>query len=113
GFILFIILVSIFVSRHEKNSEDYFLVGRSLSWWLIGMSLIASNISTEHFVGMAGQGFREDIGMAVASFEWIGALALVIVALYLLPGLITYGIFTMAHDLGYWYDGATSTMTQV
>lgn len=113
GFILLIIVVSLYVSRHEKNSEDYFLAGRSLSWWLIGISLIASNISTEHFVGMAGQGFREDIGMAVASFEWIGALALVIVALFLLPRLLKSGIFTIPQYLEYRYDRKTRTLLSI
>lgn len=113
GFILFIIVISIYVSRHEKNSEDYFLAGRSLSWWLIGISLIASNISTEHFVGMAGQGFRKDIGMAVASFEWIGALALVIVALFLLPRLLKSGIFTIPQYLEYRYDRKTRTLLSI
>lgn len=113
GFIVFIIVVSIYVSRNEKNTEDYFLAGRSLSWWLIGMSLIASNISTEHFVGMAGQGFREDIGMAVASFEWIGALALVIVALFLLPRLLKSGIYTIPEYLEYRYDRKTRTLLSV
>ena len=113
GFIVFIIVFSLYISRHEKDSEDYFLAGRSLSWWLIGMSLIASNISTEHFVGMAGQGFREDIGMAIASFEWIGALALVIVALFLLPRLLKSGIFTIPQYLEYRYDRRTRTLLSV
>lgn len=113
AFIVFIIVFSLYISRHEKNSEDYFLAGRSLSWWLIGMSLIASNISTEHFVGMAGQGFREDIGMAIASFEWIGALALVIVGLFLLPRLLKSGIFTIPQYLEYRYDRKTRTLLSV
>ena len=60
AFVLFltaVIVISLFASRKEKDSEDYFLAGRQLTWWLIGFSLIASNISTEHFVGMAGAGF--------------------------------------------------------
>ncbi|TNF25202.1 MAG: solute:sodium symporter family transporter, partial [Bacteroidetes bacterium] len=56
GFILLVIGVSLWAGRKEETSEDYFLAGRGLTWWMIGLSLIASNISTEHFVGMAGQG---------------------------------------------------------
>ena len=66
AFIAVVIGVSLYASRKEENSEDYFLAGRNLSWWLIGFSLIASNISTEHFVGMAGAGFGQ-AGMAIAS----------------------------------------------
>ena len=113
GFILFVIGVSLYVSRNEKDGEDYFLAGRSLSWWVIGISLVASNISTEHFVGMAGQGFRKDIGMAVASFEWIGALALVIVALYLLPRFLKSGIYTIPQYLEYRYDRKTRTLLSI
>lgn len=113
GFILLVVAVSIYVSRDEKDSEDYFLAGRSLSWWVIGISLVASNISTEHFVGMAGQGFRQDIGMAVASFEWIGALALVIVALYLLPRFLQSGIYTIPQYLEYRYDRKTRTLLSI
>jgi Na+/proline symporter len=72
----------VFASREERSEEDYFLAGRRLTWWLIGTSLIASNISTEHFVGMAGSGFGSS-GLAVATYEWIAAIALVIVAFLL------------------------------
>ena len=68
GFLLLVIGVSLWASRKEETSEDYFLAGRGLSWWVIGLSLIASNISTEHFIGMAGQGFSE-VGLAIASYE--------------------------------------------
>lgn len=113
GFILFVIGFTIYISRNNRDSEDYFLAGRTLSWWVIGISLVASNISSEHFVGMAGQGFREDIGMAVASFEWIGALALVIVALVLLPRFLHSGIFTIPEYLEYRYDRKTRMLLSV
>jgi solute:Na+ symporter, SSS family len=61
-FTLAMIAIALYASRKEDNTEDYFLAGRNLSWWLIGMSLIASNISTEHFVGMAGRGLRARAG---------------------------------------------------
>lgn len=103
GFIAFVIGVSLYVSRKEETSEDYFLAGRGLTWWVIGFSLIASNISTEHFVGMAGQGFRE-VGMAIASWEWIAAFSLIIVALFLLPRFLTTGIYTIPQFLEYRYN---------
>lgn len=102
AFILFIGLVvgvSIYASRKQDTSEDYFLAGRGLSFWLIGFSLIASNISTEHFVGMAGQGY--DMGLAVASYEWIAAITLVFVALFLLPRFLKSGIYTIPEYLEY------------
>ncbi|MCB0566399.1 MAG: solute:sodium symporter family transporter [Phaeodactylibacter sp.] len=109
GFIVFVVAFSLYISRKEDTSEDYFLAGRSLSWWVIGLSLIASNISTEHFIGQAGQGFKGDIGLAVASFEWIGALALVIVGLFLLPRFLRAGIYTMPEYLEYRYNRAART----
>ena len=102
AFIAFVIGVSLYASRKEDNTEDYFLAGRRLTWWLIGMSLIASNISTEHFVGMSGQGFS--LGLAVASFEWMAALALIIVGLVLLPKFLRAGIYTLPEFLEYRYN---------
>jgi len=101
GFLVLVIGVSLYASRKEETSEDYFLAGRSLPWWLIGVSLVASNISSEHFVGMAGDGFR--IGLAIACFEWVAAIALVIVALYLLPLFLRCGIYTLPEFLEYRY----------
>ncbi len=74
------IAIALYASRKEDDAEDYFLAGRSLSWGLIGMSLIASTISTEHFVGMAGRGY--ELGLAIASYEWMAAVTLVIVAFF-------------------------------
>jgi solute:Na+ symporter, SSS family len=104
GFISLVLGVSLWAGRKEETSEDYFLAGRGLTWWMIGLSLIASNISTEHFVGMAGQGFMSDIGMAIASYEWIAALALIIVALFLLPRFLRSGIYTIPEFLEYRYN---------
>lgn len=103
-FMILVVGVSLYASRKEETSEDYFLAGRGLSWWMIGISLIASNISTEHFVGMAGQGFMANIGMAIASYEWIAALALIIVALFLLPRFLKSGIYTIPEFLEYRYN---------
>ena len=66
AFILLVVGVSLYASRREEGSEDYFLAGRNLTWWLIGISLIASDISTEHFIGMAGAGYG-DAGLASAA----------------------------------------------
>ncbi len=109
GFIALVIGISLYASRKEDNSEDYFLAGRKLTWWLIGFSLIASNISTEHFVGMAGQAFGR-VGLAIASYEWMAAITLVIVAWWLLPTFLRVGIYTMPEFLEYRYDQATRTI---
>jgi len=95
--------VSMYKSRREETSEDFFLAGRGLFWPMIGLSLIAANISTEHFVGMAGQG-AGIAGMAVASYEWIAAITLVVVALFFLPKFLRSGIYTIPEYLEYRYN---------
>ncbi len=107
-FVAFIVGVSLYASRHEETSEDYFLAGRNLSWWLIGLSLIASNISTEHFVGMAGRGF--ELGLAIASYEWMAAVTLVLVSWVFLPRFLRSGIFTVPEYLEYRYGAAPQTL---
>ena len=97
--------VSMYKSRREKTSEDFFLASRGLHWPLIGLSLIAANISTEHFVGMAGQG-AGIAGLAVASYEWIAAITLVFVAIFFLPRFLRSGIFTIPEYLEYRYNPA-------
>jgi SSS family solute:Na+ symporter len=103
GFIAVVIGVSLYASRKEETTEDYFLAGRRLTWWLIGFSLIASNISTEHFVGMAGAGFG-NMGLAVAHYEWIAAVSLVLIGLFLLPRFLKAGIYTIPQFLEHRYD---------
>jgi SSS family solute:Na+ symporter len=98
AFLAAVIGISLYASRKEDTSEDYFLAGRSLTWWLIGFSLIASNISTEHFIGMAGSGFGV-AGLSIASYEWIAAITLVVVAFWLLPLFLKLGIYTMPEFL--------------
>ncbi|MHC5073761.1 MAG: sodium:solute symporter family transporter [Planctomycetota bacterium] len=95
--------VSMFKSRREKTGEDFFLASRGLFWPMIGLSLIAANISTEHFVGMAGQG-AGIAGMAIASYEWMAAIVLVFVALFFLPKFLKTGIFTIPEYLEYRYN---------
>ncbi|MEC6798239.1 sodium/sugar symporter [Photobacterium sp. S4TG1] len=96
-YVLIIIGVGLFVSRnkkgHTKTTEDYFLAGKSLPWWAVGSSLIAANISAEQFIGMSGSGYS--IGLAIASYEWMAALTLIIVGKYFLPVFINKGIYTI------------------
>ncbi|MGB5668602.1 MAG: sodium/sugar symporter [Maribacter sp.] len=94
----FLILgVGLWVSRdkkgHQKNAEDYFLASKSLPWWAIGASLIAANISAEQFIGMSGSGFAS--GLAIASYEWMAAITLIIVGKYFLPIFIEKGLYTI------------------
>lgn len=89
--------VGLFVSREKKgeirSAEDYFLAGKSLPWWAIGASLIAANISAEQFIGMSGSGFA--LGLAIASYEWMAAITLLIVGKYFLPIFISKGLYTI------------------
>ncbi|HUU09720.1 MAG TPA: hypothetical protein VM431_04195 [Phycisphaerae bacterium] len=94
AFMVAVIVVSLYAGRRERSSEDYFLAGRTLTWGLIGFSLIASNISTEHFVGMAGSAFGR-VGLAIASYEWMSAITLTFVAWWLLPKFLRAGIYTI------------------
>ncbi len=97
GYIIGIVALGFWVSRtrkgQEKNSQDYFLASKALPWWAIGSSLIAANISAEQFIGMAGSGFA--IGLAIASYEWMAAATLLIVAKYFLPIFIEKKLYTI------------------
>ena len=97
GYCALILGIGLWVSRdkkgHQKNAEDYFLAGKSLPWWAIGASLIAANISAEQFIGMSGSGFA--IGLAIASYEWMAAITLLLVGKYFLPIFINKGIYTI------------------
>ena len=104
AFFVCVITVGLSKSRKEKTSEDYFLAGRGLKWWLIGFSLIAANISAEQFVGMSGQAAKGSIGLAVASYEWIAAITLVVVAFFFLPKFLKSGIFTIPEYLEYRFN---------
>ncbi len=103
AFFAVVIGVSMYKSRKEESGEDYFLASRGLTWPFIGLSLIAANISSEHFVGMAGQG-AGITGMAVASYEWMAAITLVFVAIFFLPKFLRSGIFTIPEYLEYRYN---------
>ena len=97
AYCLIILFIGIFISRDkkgvEKNANDYFLASNSLTWWAIGASLIAANISAEHFIAMSGSGFA--IGLGIAAYEWIAAIALILVAKYFLPVFLEKKIYTM------------------
>lgn len=97
AYVLMIVGIGLWVSRdkkgHQKNAEDYFLAGKSLPWWAIGASLIAANISAEQIIGMSGSGFA--VGLAIASYEWMAAITLLIVGKFLLPIFIEKKLYTI------------------
>lgn len=100
-----VIALGIWKSRDEKTdgesgASDYFLAGRGLTWWLVGFSLIAANISTEQFVGMSGSSANW-LGMAIASYEWMAAVTLVFVAFWFLPKFLKAGLYTIPEFLEY------------
>ncbi|OHB60043.1 MAG: hypothetical protein A2Y12_05710 [Planctomycetes bacterium GWF2_42_9] len=103
AFVISVISLGMLKSRHEKSGEDYFLAGRGLKWWLIGFSLVAANISTEQFVGMSGNA-ASHVGLAIASYEWMAAITLVVVAFCFLPYFLKAGIYTMPEFLEYRYN---------
>ncbi|MGE4285043.1 MAG: sodium/solute symporter [Phycisphaerae bacterium] len=103
GFIAAVIAIGTLKSRGESSGEDFFLAGRGLKWWLIGFSLIAANISTEQFVGMSGNA-ASHIGLAIASYEWMAAITLVVVAFGFLPFFLKAGIYTMPEFLEQRYN---------
>ncbi len=94
---ILILSVGLWVSRtkkgQKKSAEDYFLAGKSLPFWAIGASLIAANISAEQFIGMSGSGFA--VGLAIATYEWMAALTLIVVAKFFLPVFINQGLYTI------------------
>ena len=105
-YVLALIALAYFVSRekagHEKDASDYFLAGNSLPWWAIGASLIAANISAEQIIGMSGSGYA--MGLAIASYEWMAAITLILVGKYFLPIFLKHKIFTMPQFLEQRYD---------
>lgn len=112
AFIAAVISIGLIKSKGESGSEDYFLAGRGLKWWLIGFSLIAANISTEQFVGMSGSA-AGSLGLAIASYEWLAAITLVVVAFVFLPRFLKAGIYTIPEFLEYRYNSATRTIMAV
>ncbi|MCS3610095.1 sodium/sugar symporter [Salinibacter ruber] len=108
GVYLFVIVgLGLWVSQEEegeeKDSADYFLASKALPFWAIGSSLIAANISAEQFIGMSGSGFR--VGLAIASYEWMAAVTLLVIAWFFLPIYLEKEIYTMPQFLEERYDG--------
>jgi len=100
-YIIILVSMGIFLSRNkkgeEKSSADYFLAGNTLTWWAVGASLIAANISAEQFIGMSGSAFKS--GIAMAAYELMAAATLIVVAKFLLPVMIEKKIFTIPQFL--------------
>jgi SSS family solute:Na+ symporter len=97
--------------KEEASSKDYFLAEGSLTWWAIGASLIASNISAEQFIGMSGSGFK--LGLAIATYEWMAALTLVLVAIFFMPVYLKNKISTMPQYLNQRYNGNVAMIMAV
>lgn len=97
--------------KANADSKDYFLAEGALTWWAIGASLIASNISAEQFIGMSGAGFK--LGLAVASYEWMAAATLIIVAVFFMPVYLKNKIYTMPQFLSTRYNGTVAMIMAV
>ncbi|MEN9335516.1 MAG: Sodium/glucose cotransporter [Bacteroidota bacterium] len=116
-FLYFVIIVGygLFIYKKKKKTEadskDYFLAEGSLTWWAIGASLIASNISAEQFIGMSGSGFK--MGLAIATYEWMSALTLIIVAVFFIPVYLKNKIYTMPQYLNQRYNGQVAMIMSV
>lgn len=117
-FLFYFLLVSIYgywiYNRKKKvqaDSKDFFLAEGSLTWWAIGASLIASNISAEQFIGMSGNGFK--MGLAIAAYEWMAAATLIVVAVFFLPIYLKNKIYTMPQFLQQRYNGTVSMIMAI
>ena len=114
-YLIVIVGLGIWISHRKKNkdktTEDYFLAGKSLPWWTIGTSLIAANISAEQFIGMSGSGFAG--GFAVASYEFMAALTLIIVAKFFMPVFVKQGIYTIPQFVEQRYSRQLKTILAV
>lgn len=113
AYILGVIVFGIWIANREKaaTANDYFLASRSLPWWAVGGSLIASNISAEQIIGMNGSGF--EIGLAIATYELMAAITLIMVAKFLLPVFLKKEIYTMPQFLEERYDSTVRTIMSV
>jgi solute:Na+ symporter, SSS family len=117
-FVLYFLVVAIYgiyIYRKKKSahtsSKDFFLAEGSLTWWAIGASLIASNISAEHFIGMSGSGFA--IGLAISTYEWMSAGTLILVAVFIIPVYLKNKIYTMPQFLSVRYSDSVSTVMAI
>ncbi len=117
-FFLYFIVVTVYgwyIYQKKKSAntsaKDFFLAEGSLTWWAIGASLIASNISAEHFIGMSGSGFA--LGLAISTYEWMAAATLIIVAVFIIPVYLKNKIYTMPQFLAKRYNDKVSTIMAV
>ncbi len=112
-YVIFIVALGFYFAKRTKSEEDYFLAGRSLTWWLIGFSLLASNMSSSSLIGMASEAYGR--GIAVYNYEWMAVPILIIFIVFFLPFYLKTRIFTMPEFLGrrfddrsrYWFSGIT------
>ena len=115
-FFIYFIIVStygwyVYKKKKHEDSKDYFLAKDSLTWWAIGASLIASNISAEQFIGMSGSGFT--MGLAIAAYEWLAAITLLIVAVFFIPIYLKNKIYTMPQFLKTRYNDTVAMIMAV
>ncbi len=115
GYFLIVAIYGYWVYQRKRSitadSKDYFLAEGSLTWWAIGASLIASNISAEQFIGMSGSGFQ--MGLAIAAYEWMAAITLIIVGIFFIPVYLKNKIYTMPQFLSQRYNGTVSIVMAV
>src|ERR1051325_9722032 len=114
-YFVFISLYGYYVYNRKRSSQqgakDFFIAEGSLTWWAIGASLIASNISAEHFIGMSGSGFA--LGLAISSYEWMAAATLIIIAIFFIPIYLKNRIFTMPQFLSKRYNDTVATLMAI
>jgi SSS family solute:Na+ symporter len=117
-FLIYFIIVSFYgywiyqrKKKAQTDSKDFFLAEGALTWWAIGASLIASNISAEQFIGMSGSGFK--MGLAIATYEWMAAATLIVVAVFFMPIYLKNKIYTMPQFLTQRYNSTVSTIMAV
>lgn len=114
-YFVFISAYGLYIYNRRKlaatDSKDFFLAEGSLTWWAIGASLIASNISAEHFIGMSGSGFA--LGLAISTYEWMSAATLIVVAVFFIPVYLRNKIYTMPQFLSKRYNDKVSTIMAV
>lgn len=112
AYVLGLLILALWISKEDKkegkNTQDYFLASKALPWWAIGASLIASNISAEQIIGMSGSGYA--LGLAIASYEWMAAITLILVGKYMLPIFLKNNIYTMPQYLEQRFDGRVRTI---
>jgi SSS family solute:Na+ symporter len=117
-FLIYFIVVAVYgywvyhkKKSKQMDSKDFFLAEGSLTWWAIGASLIASNISAEHFIGMSGSGFA--LGLAISTYEWMASATLIIVAIFFIPVYLKNKIYTMPQFLARRYNDKVSTIMAI